>query len=277
MFMPMIEIHDHTDPRLDDFREIKERSLHDERGMFIGEQPLIVEKMLEQPGLIRRVLVIERRREWLEETLKNYGNPNIECLIIQREMLEQIAGFDVHRGVLASGNRTPLVRESLDDIIPKANTPATILCCESVHNLDNIGMLFRTAAAFAVDGIVLSPDCHDPLYRKSLRVSIGHALSIPFYRSTNWKADLKKLRSTHGFTLAGASIGEHSIPHQLAPISSSSRVALVMGSEFAGLSSESTGVCDHLLRIPMAEHVDSLNVCVAAAVLLDRLSQGQRV
>ena len=275
--MPMIEIHDHNDPRLDDFREIKERDLHGRQGVFIGEQPLIVEQMLERPELIRRVLVIKSKQKWLEETLQKYGGPNIECLIIQKDMLEKIAGFDVHRGVLASGNRESIDRKSLEDVVPQSSTPATILCCESINNLDNVGMLFRTAAAFAVDGVLLSPECHDPLYRKSLRVSIGHALSIPFYRSTDWESDLKKLRSSYGFTLVGAAIGERSVPHLLAPISSPSRIALIMGNEFDGLRPESISQCEHVLRIPMAKNVDSLNVCVAAAVLLDQLSQGHRI
>ena len=188
--MPMIEIHDIEDPRLDDFREIKERKLNGPQGIFIGEQPLIVERMLEQPEILRRILVIERRREWLEKTLKRYGNPDIECLVIQRDTLEKVAGFDVHRGVLASGNRHLIDQKNLSEIIPVSHKPATLLCCESIHNLDNIGMLFRIAAALAVDAVLLNSKCHDPLYRKSLRVSIGNALSVPFYRSTNWIGDL---------------------------------------------------------------------------------------
>ena len=274
--MPIVEIHDQNDSRLDDFREIKERDLHGRQGIFIGEQPLIVEQMLARPTLLRRILVIERRRSWLEKALKDHGNPDIECLIVGRDLLEEIAGFDVHRGVLASGNRSTIDQRTLNEIIPHSASPATILCCESINNLDNIGMLFRTAAAFAVDAVLLSPDCHDPLYRKSLRVSIGHALSVPFYRATDWEKDLHILREDHGFTLAGASIGENSIPHLSMPISSPARIGVVMGSEFEGLSAESISACEYLIRIPMAEEVDSLNVCVAAAVLLDRLSQGAR-
>ena len=145
---------------------------------------------------------------------------------------------------------------------------------ESIRNIDNIGMLFRVAAAFGVDGVVLSPDCHDPLYRKSLRVSIGHALSIPFARCKDTSTDLQRLVDDHGIRLIGASVGSDSMaPEMLEP---QPRIGLVMGSEFDGISDSTASICDRLVRIRMAAGVDSLNVSVAAAVLLDRLSNAQR-
>lgn len=275
--MAMNYLDNPADPRLDDFRDVRDRDLRGRDGIFLGEQTLVVERMLDQPQLIRRILVIESRRNWLESALNQRGNPDIECLVAPREIVSNVAGFDVHRGVLASGNRGPLDGRTFDEVVPSSNLPATVLCCESINNIDNIGMIFRIAAAFGVDAVFLDSACHDPLYRKSLRVSIGHALKIPFYRSTDWAGDLKRLGSDGGFTLTGAWLGSEAQPHQdLQLEGNTQRVAIVLGSEYDGLRQETIQACDHLLRIPMASGVDSLNVAVAAGILLDRLSQANR-
>ena len=272
--MAIEHISDPEDPRLDDFRDIRDRDLRGRQGIFIGEQGLVVERMLDRPEHIRSVLVSETKRPWLEGALAARGNPEVDCLVVPPDIVECIAGFDLHRGVLASGNRAAIEATSLDAIIPAPDRPATVLCCDSINNMDNIGMLFRTAAAFGVNAVLLSPDCHDPLYRKSLRVSIGHALTVPFLRSSDWAADLHRLRSTFDTTLIGASIGAGSRP--LADMAPPRRVALVVGSEYSGLGPDSLDACDHLVRIPMAPGVDSLNVAVASAVMLDRLSRAPR-
>ena len=272
--MAIEHINDPGDPRLDDFRDIRDRDLRGRQGIFIGEQGLVVERMLDRPERIRSVLVSETKKPWLEEALAARGNPEVDCVVVPTDIVERIAGFDLHRGVLASGNRASIETHSLDDIIPKPDQPATVLCCDSINNMDNIGMLFRTAAAFGVDAVLLSPDCHDPLYRKSLRVSIGHALTVPFLRSDDWAADLGRLRTTFCTTVVGASTGAASRP--LAEVTPPGRVALVVGSEFAGLGSDSLAACDHLARIPMAPGVDSLNVAVASAVMLDHFSRALR-
>ena len=270
---------DRDDPALEDFRDIQDRDRRgpDGRpGVFIGEQTLVVEKMLTMPHLLRRILVSETRQDWLETVLSRHDHPTVECLVAPQSMLESIAGFPIHRGVIASGDRSRLDRRSLDDVIPTdSDTDATLLVCESIRNIDNIGMLFRTAAAFGVTGVILSPDCHDPLYRKSLRVSIGHALSIPFTRSKNLLVDLEAVQD-RGFELVGASIaGQVEVTETSVP--GRRRNALVVGSEFDGLSDATTAMCDRLLRIGMARGVDSLNVAVASAVLLDRLTTAPRV
>ena len=268
---------DPRDPRLEDFRDIRDRDARGPAGrpgIFIGEQNLVVEKMLSRPELVRRVLVADSKRSWLEKVLAESGDPEVEALVAPLSVLEEVAGFPIHRGVIASGNRGPLDGRSLDEIVPAANLPATILVLESIRNIDNIGMLFRVAAAFGVDAVILSPDCHDPLYRKSIRVSIGHVLSVPFARCADGPKDLQRLVDDHGIQLIGASVGRNSVSPE--EIESRSRVGLVMGSEFDGISHSITAICDRLTRIPMAKGVDSLNVSVAAAVLLDRFSNAPR-
>ena len=276
-FMPIEKTTDPSDPRLEDFRDIRDRDARGPSGrpgIFIGEQTLVVEKMLSRPELVRRVLVADSKQGWLEKVLADSGDPDVEALVAPMSVLETVAGFPIHRGVIASGNREPLDGRTIEEIVPAANRPATLLVLESIRNIDNIGMLFRVAAAFGVDGVILSPDCHDPLYRKSLRVSIGHALSIPFARCADGPEDLQGLVDDHGIQLIGASVGRNSVaPEELDP---QPRIGLVMGSEFDGISDSTSAICDRLVRIRMAEGVDSLNVSVAAAVLLDRLSNAPR-
>lgn len=279
--MPIHQIDDARDPRLDDFRDIRDRDARGpgaRPGVFIGEQTLIVEKMLHRPAIVRRILVAENRRDWLESALEAAGRPEVEALVAPKALLESVAGFEIHRGVIASGDRTPFDDRTIDDVLPPRDRDATVLVCESIRNIDNIGALFRVGAAFGVDAIVLSPDCHDPLYRKSLRVSIGHALSIPFARSREWSRDLAALGERHHLLRIGASVGDGSTLADAVPDDPRRRrVAIVMGSEFEGLSHVGTSSCDALVRIAMADGVDSLNVAVAAAVLLDRFSNATRI
>ena len=277
--MPITTVDRADDPRLEDFRDVMTRDGRgpDGRpGVFIGEQPLVVEAMLDRPGTIRRILVAENKRGWLEKVLADRGDPDLEAIVVPRDLMESTAGFPIHRGILASGDRAGLDDRTVDEIVPPPDRAATILVCESIRNIDNIGMLFRVAAAFGVDGVLLSPDCHDPLYRKSLRVSIGHALRIPFARSADWSTDLDRLGAAHRLCRIGASIEGTPAADGVATPGPSDRVAVLMGSEFEGLGVVATKACDRLVRIAMAPGVDSLNVAVAAAILLDRHSTADR-
>ncbi|MFN9126286.1 MAG: TrmH family RNA methyltransferase, partial [bacterium] len=164
-----------------------------------------------------------------------------------------------------------------EPVAPEAYAPAaaprTVLVAEGITNIDNIGQLFRIAAAFAVDAVLLSPDCHDPLYRKSLRVSTGNALKVPAIRARAWPADLAAFCARFDLTLVATAI-QSSVP--LASIGHPPRVALVVGHESEGVTPAVRALAKHVVRIPMAKGVDSLNVAVSAAIALDRLSNGTR-
>jgi tRNA G18 (ribose-2'-O)-methylase SpoU len=157
-----------------------------------------------------------------------------------------------------------------------AHPPRTVLVCEDITNIDNIGQLFRIAAAFAADLVLLSPSCHDPLYRKSLRVSCGCALQVPFARSDDWQGDLARIRDDAGFLLVGATGGGaqrlQDVAAQVGGLRPR-RLAVVVGAEFAGLRADTLAVCSFRAKIPMAHGVDSLNVGVAAGVFLARLAE----
>jgi tRNA G18 (ribose-2'-O)-methylase SpoU len=273
----MIRIESISDPRVEDYRDIRDRDLigpDGRRGLFIGETVLVVEVMLGIPGMTRSVLASEQQADRLAEMIAGSASPDTPLLVASRESIESIAGFDIHRGVIACGHRQTCSTRSLSNIIPPLGREATVLICEKINNIDNIGMLFRNAAAFGVDGVVLSPDCHDPLYRKSLRTSIGHALRIPFHRSIEWTGTLDQLREDHDLELVGTSLGRDALP--LDEIEKPHRIGLLIGSEFDGLSPDALARCRHLARIPMAPGTDSLNVGVAAAVCLHHFSQAQR-
>ena len=272
-----MEITDPDDPRIEDYRDIREKDLMGRggrNGLFIGEAILVVEVMLQHPGMTRSILVSRSQLERVRRLVAESPSPDTPILVAEGKLIESIAGFDIHRGVLACGNRPDLDSQSLDSILPGVDEPATVLICDRINNIDNIGLLFRNAAAFGVDCVILSPDCHDPLYRKSLRVSIGHALRVPYHRSSDWAGTLEALKQ-RGIRIIGTSIDPKAVPlDQARP---PERVGLIMGSEFDGLGEESIRTCDRLVRIPMAAGTDSLNVGVAAAVCLHHFARKNRV
>ena len=271
--MAIIEISDIDDPRLDDYRDIRDRELRGRAGfpgLFIGEQALVVERMLGRPGLTKSALI---GPGWVDR-IAPLAPPEVPVYTAPIDLMRRVAGFNIHRGVLAVGHRAAVERPGLAEAVSPGET-LTLLLCEDVTNIDNIGFLFRNAAAFAVDAVLLSPRCHDPLYRKSLRVSIGHALTVPFARSRDWQGDLESLSSAWDVTLIAAAAVEGAAP--LDSVDPPRRVGIIVGQEYDGISPETLSRCDHVVRIPMAPGVDSLNVAVAAAVCLHRFSHGHRV
>jgi tRNA G18 (ribose-2'-O)-methylase SpoU len=271
--MPVTEVSDIDDPALEDYRDIRDRQLRGRDGypgLFVGEQPLVVERMLGVPGATKSVLL---GPTWVDRIAPQVP-PEVPVYVAPVEIMKRIAGFNIHRGVLAVGFRPAVERRGLDPDLRRRET-LTLLVCENITNIDNIGFLFRNAAAFGADAVLLSPRCHDPLYRKSLRVSIGHALTVPFVRSSDWPAELDRLRAEWGVTLIAAALDPRAV--DLDAISRPVRVGLVVGQEYEGISPDTLDRCDHIVRIPMAPGVDSLNVAVAAAVCLHRFSTGRRV
>lgn len=271
-----IRIDDPDDARLDDYRAVRDRDLRGAAGrpgLFIGEQALIVERMLAVPGRTKSVLV---QRAQLAR-IAPHVPADVPLYVVSDAVLRAVVGFDLHRGVLAVGWRPPPGAQTLAVALPPPldrTAPLTVLVCEDITHHDNLGMLLRNAAAFAVDAVVLSPRCHDPLYRRCLRMSIGHALDVPTARSADWPADLAALRDRWGCAIVAAATGPGAVALDDAP--RLRRLALVVGTEGHGLSDAALALADHRVRIPMRRGVDSLNVAVAAAVCLHRLTTGDR-
>jgi tRNA G18 (ribose-2'-O)-methylase SpoU len=293
---PVLRVDDPADPRLDDYRFMRDRDLSGARereGLLIAETLPVIAVLLDQhPGAARSVLCSDRMAERVQASVRGRA----PVLVADEALLSGIAGFTVHRGVLASAERAPLVvRTPLDRPFLSADL---LLACDGVRNMDNMGALFRIAAAFGVGGVLLSADAHDPLYRKSIRVSMGHALRIPFVRCKSLPASIAALREARGsaartqptqhdsvrcsagaapLRVLGADAGSVSGMPAVA-VGDAVRdlpgpTMLVVGEEHSGLRPDTIAACDGLVRIPMASDVDSLNVAVAAAICLSRLRE----
>jgi tRNA G18 (ribose-2'-O)-methylase SpoU len=259
------------DPRVLAFADIRERDRSTRDGIFLGETLVVLEAMLLQPHTIQAVLANRRMLARTQALLVARGC-HAPIYTTSDEILQELTGIDLHRGVLATALRAPFEPLELDAYNPP-RAPSTVLVLEGITNVDNIGQLYRIAAAFAVDLVVLSPECHDPLYRKSLRVSTGNALKVSSVRTQRWPEDLRTLISRFDLTLITTaiqtSVSLHTLPKP-------ARVAIVVGHESEGVSPAIRAMSHHIARIPMARGVDSLNVAVSAAIALDRLSHGQR-
>jgi tRNA G18 (ribose-2'-O)-methylase SpoU len=273
----ILPIHDAQDPRIQVFCSQKDawlRAAHnpdssasgDEDGFFMSEGSLVLEHLLRSPYPIESVLVGSNRIEALAELLAQIPQ-NIPIYSADQGMLEQIVGFPMHRGLLACGRRLPA-----GDIDGLLESCRALVILEDLANHDNIGSVFRSAACLAGEGVgvILSPRCCDPLYRKALRVSMGHALQIPYAVMSDWPSRLEKVREA-GFTLFAMTPGENSIDICDVSEQSVSKPALLLGAEGPGLSDLAMGFSDQRIRIDQAENTDSLNIAVACAVGLHRL------
>lgn len=274
---PIIAIDDLNDPRVADYAGIRDRDLlgaAGRPGLFVGETRLVVDRMLEREGMTRSVFVEVRHAASMRAAMDRAGRGDVPLFAAPEPIIAGIAGFNVHRGVLAIGHRPSEASIELDRL-PRDGSLRTLLACEDITNIDNVGGLYRNAAAFGADAVLLSPQCHDHLYRKCLRVSMGHALSMRTARSRAWPDDLRRLRDEWGLHLIGLAIGPGARPLDEIPIPE--RTAIVVGAEFSGLADATLRICDSIARIPMAPGIDSLNVSVAAAVALHRFSRSTRI
>ena len=259
--MRLVEIDDPADDRLDDFRDLTDADVRpDRRGIVIAEGVNVVERMARSPYPVRAVIGVPERLAALQPVLAPLDVP---VYSVDKWTLSSVVGFRVTRGVLASADRPPTV--SIAALLTRSGRIAVL---EGLNDFENLGALFRNAAAFGVDAVLLDPRCADPLYRRSVRVSMGHVLTVPFaVLAGPWPASLAAL---HDFTVlamtpdpAATSLREIEVPK---------RWAVLLGAEGPGLSAGALAVADLRVRIPMAEGVDSLNVATAAAVAFAQLS-----
>jgi tRNA G18 (ribose-2'-O)-methylase SpoU len=268
-----IDVESFDDPRLAEYRALRDRELvgDDGRsGTFIGEGLLVIERMLALPGATRSILAAERRLAEIDALLARHAQPHVPVFVTPDHRVEALTGFQMHRGAIASGDRAILQGRSLLEIAPTTG-PALVLAADGVGDRDNIGAIFRDGAAFGAHGILIGQHCHDPLYRKSIRSSMGYALSVPFLHCV-LPSTLKMLRRDHGYSVLGTVCRPGARP--LPSIRRTERMVVVVGNEFRGISPEVEAECDQLAFIPMREGIDSLNVSVAGAVTLFHLAHG---
>ncbi len=252
------------DGRLADYRDLRDRRLGDGTGRFVAESELVVRKLLATDLRVCSVLLTAPRLASLDPLLA-VATGDFPVFVVPQAVMDQIAGFHVHRGCLAIAERPGR---------PAIPTGArTVVVLVDLVDVDNLGAMARNAAAFGADAMLLSPRCADPFYRKAVRTSAGAVLSLPIVRATRWPEELLALREQHGLSLVGAVLGEGAIP--LANFVPPPRRALLFGAEGPGLSQEILRICDTLVTIPMSRSpgVDSLNVATAGAVFLYHIAQ----
>jgi tRNA G18 (ribose-2'-O)-methylase SpoU len=255
----IVRIESDADARLADFRNIPDRDLLVRRGLFVAEGRLVVTRLLASGLDTRALLVTEPALASLGESVANGAFP---VYVVPQSVLNNVAGFNFHRGCLALAPRPP-DREWR----ALANGARRLVILERVGNVDNIGAIFRNAAAFGVDGVLLQADCADPLYRKAIRTSMAATLTVP-YASVPWPDALRELSATGWATIAMTPARDAPLLESLAPTLSDRPIAIVLGHEGDGLTPEACEACAHRARIAMAEGVDSVNVATAAAIAL---------
>ncbi len=261
-----ISIGEADDPRIAEFRLLAAPDELRRHGLFVAEGRLVVRRLLlDSPYRARSLLLTPTAWQALRDVHASRV-PALPVYVADHRCLSAVAGFDIHRGCLALGDR-PAPR-SLDQVLARAPSDARVVVLEQVGNPDNLGGVFRNAAAFGVSAVALSPGCGDPLYRKAIRVSMGAALHVPFATIPNWPNGLHTLRAA-GFTLIGLTASRDAGDLvDLKRATLRARTALLLGSEGAGLSPAVRAMADQLARIGMAPGPDSLNLATAAGVAL---------
>jgi tRNA G18 (ribose-2'-O)-methylase SpoU len=269
---PRVSVEDAADPRLAEYVDMRDvnlrRLLEAEHGIFIAEGEKVIRRAAETGFEPRSFLLAPRWLDSLSDVLERW--PDVPVYVVTPELAEQVTGFHVHRGALASYHRRPV--PTLASVLDGADR---ILVLEDLVDHTNVGAIFRCAAALGIDGLVLSPRCADPLYRRAVKVSMGAVFAIPYTRLEDWHDGLGVMREA-GFRLLALTPAEGAVPlHEVDP---DGRIALMLGSEGHGLSSRWLHEADQAVRIAMSAKatelgVDSLNVVAAAAIACHTLAR----
>ncbi|AZI57269.1 RNA methyltransferase [Nakamurella antarctica] len=257
----LVEIIDPMDPRLDDFRDLTVADRRPDRpggrGLVIAEGVVVVQRLLASPYPIRSLLGVRRRYHELAGDLADVAVP---YYCASAEVMAQAVGFHLNRGVLATADRVQFA--DAGSLLARSHTVAVL---EGIGDHENMGSIFRNAAALGVDAVLLAEGCADPLYRRSVRVSMGNVFKVPFAVLHGWVDDACSMLHAHGFTIAALSPAADAMPLFTAGLAGA-RVALLLGSEGPGLTDQSIAASDIRVQIPMADGVDSLNVATAGAI-----------
>jgi tRNA G18 (ribose-2'-O)-methylase SpoU len=259
---------DPDDPRLEPYRSVRERDLVGRSGLFIAEGRVVLEKLIASGRHpVRSVLVAEKRLESLSEVLAGLP-PEVPVYAAGQAVMDQVAGFPIHRGILAVGERAEPSARALLAGLPQT---ALVVALSAIANHDNMGGIFRNAAAFGADAVLLDADCCDPLYRKAIRVAGGAALTVPFAKLPPGADLVATLQDAGLEVLALSPRGEV----ELDEVAPAARTALLLGAEGPGLA-EAALARTCTVRIAMAGGFDSLNVATASGVALHRIALRQR-
>jgi len=264
----IIEISDFLDPRLDVYARLTEAQLLNRfepaKAMFIAESPKVIQRALDG-GCIPVSLLMERKDidGHAKDIIQQCGD--IPLFTADRDVLTQLTGYALTRGVLCAMKRPPL-----PDPRELCANAKRIVILENIMNPTNVGAIFRSAAALGMDAVLLTPGCSDPLYRRSARVSMGTVFQIPWTfigsEMNQWPDQGMKILREFGFCTAALALSDNSVSIDDPVLASEEKLALILGSEGDGLTQETIASCDYTVKIPMFRGVDSLNVAAASAV-----------
>ena len=258
----VIDVADPADPRLDDFRDLnsvdRRPDLPSGKGLVIAEGVLVVQRMLASRFQARAMLGTDRRLAELEADLAGVDAPYYRA---DADVMAEVVGFHLNRGVLAAASRPP--ERSVAQVLGGARTVAVL---EGVNDHENLGSIFRNAAGLGVDAVVFGVGCADPLYRRAVRVSMGHALLVPYAWTQAWPADLEMLRD-NGFRLIAMTPdpSASTLAEAMTEVADE-KAAILVGAEGTGLTEHAMRASDVRVRVPMSRGTDSLNVATAAAL-----------
>jgi tRNA G18 (ribose-2'-O)-methylase SpoU len=253
------------DPRAADYAHIGDPAWLRDRGLFVAEGRLVVERLTAAGRFtLRSILLTAAAFEAMAGPLAAVRCP---VYLVSREVMETLTGFDFHRGCLALAEREPAMGAPV-------KLHRRLLALEGVGNPDNVGGLFRVAEAFGAGAVLLDPSSGDPLYRKAIRTSMGAVLRLPYVRLASWPDDLDRMRE-EGFKVVALTPRQSAVPldEYSRSIRHGDRLIVIVGAEGPGLSEPVLQLADALVRIAVVEGVDSLNVVVAAGIALAALSE----
>jgi tRNA G18 (ribose-2'-O)-methylase SpoU len=258
----VIDVADPADPRLDDFRDLnsvdRRPDLPSGKGLVIAEGVLVVQRMLASRFRPRALLGTDRRLGELADDLAGVDAPYYRA---NADVMAEVVGFHLNRGVLASASRPPEL--TVAQVLHGARTVAVL---EGVNDHENLGSIFRNAAGLGVDAMVFGLGCADPLYRRAVRVSMGHALLVPYAWAETWPQDLQILRDNDFRLLAMTPEDSARTLAEAMTDVADEKAAILVGAEGPGLTEHVMRASDMRVRIPMSRGTDSLNVATAAAL-----------
>lgn len=266
--MPLITSHD--DPRLALYTAMKDRDIRRETGLCLAEGEHLLRRAIEAGLHVRSALVVAQKASRIQSMLTEMGAQHTELLICDRQIIEDAVGFALHQGIVAAvePTQTPTGTAGLDEIVAQHPHRPTMLVCPEITNVENLGLLARVALGLGVGAMVLGPRCADPWYRRSVRVSMGAVFKLPMIRLDDLDAGLDRLREQHGYELIATVTDADATPLGESTPSHPNGQAILLGSEGYGLPDALAARCDQRVRIPMHAGVDSLNVAVAAGIVL---------
>jgi tRNA G18 (ribose-2'-O)-methylase SpoU len=275
--MPIVPIDDAADPRLASYRNVPDPALVRSAGLFVAEGRLVVARLLGEARLTTRSMLVTRPALAALEERAVVIRPDLPVYVVAQTVMNDVTGFHIHRGCLALGERPPA--RDWREICPPwpAGRPRwPIVVLERLGDADNIGSIFRSAAALGAGGVLLAPGCADPFYRKAIRTSMGASLSVPFADAAPWPGVLAELYAigiaTIAMTVAAGTPPLHEVVTALGRRTDAlAGAAIVVGHEGDGLSEGALAHCSHRARVEMEPGIDSLNVATAAALALYEL------